>query len=155
MSTPNTNTFSVIQTLATILADNSQLSKYSVKLSPSCISFIKYLMQTEPQALEQFQTLFTEITNDGGVNSKDIPIVLNLLKILYTTATSQKSFNLTLNDVISITQFIIVVIASIKGVNPTVISDLNNIIQTASTLVNVTNSGNKSLFKFSGCSCMK
>jgi hypothetical protein len=155
----NQNNFSLVDTLIIILSDTSQLSNYSIKLNAECLTFLNFLVKSNLGALQNYQVLFTKLTIDKKVDSSDIPIILNLFKTVYATANSYKDYKITIGDIVSVTQFILNVITKSKGIDPQISSEIDNIIQGISEVINMSGLGKKEInmsmcsYLFSKCKC--
>lgn len=127
--------FSVVSLLSTILSNDPNLEKYSVKLNKKTIQFLNELLQKSPDELEKFQELFLSITEDMKINLNDVPIILELLKTIYEMAANYAELKVSLNDIINLSQFILTELANVKGLNKNTITQINLIVESVSGLL--------------------
>lgn len=148
---------SVIQLISIILADDPNLQQYSVKLNSKSLKFLNDVISEHPDALEQFKTLFEQITDDGKIDISDVPAMLNLLKVLYELSKDMVIYDVKVEDVVSVSQFVLTAVAQKKGVDDKLIEKILNIMNTASELLVVTGHSDKKIFSISdilGCKCL-
>jgi len=150
----SSNSLSVVQLLSTILASDSTLQKCTVKLNPETVAFLNSLLSNDQTDLEQFQQLFTEITSDGKIDLNDVPAILTLLKSLYTMAQKSETHNVTVGNITNLTQFILVELGTIKGVNQNNINQLLAIVQSASSLLSIAGLDHQSVIKIKTPNCL-
>lgn len=148
-------TISVINLISVILADDPSLQKYAVKLNSKSLKFLNDMINEHPDTLEQFQVLFEQITDDNKIDIADVPAILNLLKVLYELSKDMVTYDIKVEDVVSVTQFVLSAVAQKKGVNEKLMEKILNIVNTASELLTITGMHDKKLFKFSDLLCCK
>jgi hypothetical protein len=150
----SSSVLSVVQLLSTILANDPTLQKCAVKLNPKTVKFLNALLANDPKDLEQFQQLFQQITSDGKIDLNDVPAILALLKSLYTMAQKNTEYNITVEDVTNLIQFILVELATVKGVNQKDVKQLLIIVTSASDLLSIAGLDHKSIVNVKVPSCM-
>lgn len=97
----------LINLIINIIQNDETIKKYNIILDKKTVDVISLVIKSNPQIFGKISDTLKNILNDGKINSKDIPEILNLIKEIYEIIYNIKVNKITKNNIVDITSDIL------------------------------------------------